>query len=153
MQLRRNNRQRHHTRLPIFWVDLRVDPKTAEEDAYKMEHDISDQTFRYLRPCQSPFRDREESRQVRYLPAEKHSRNGCKSKPPSDALRQRAVFMICQEWNCAVSEIRGSNVVADAGNGHFGEPQRFGFGLLAAGSLNDHVQQVAAQLLLQRLVP
>ena len=55
--------------------------------------------------------------------------------------------MICQEWNCAVSEIRGSNVVADAGNGHFGESQRFGLGLLAAGSLNDHVQQVAAQFL------
>ena len=55
--------------------------------------------------------------------------------------------MICQEWNCAVSEIRGSDVVADAGNGHFGESQRFGLGLLAAGSLNDHVQQVAAQLL------
>ena len=29
-------------------VDLGVDPETAEEDACKMEHDISDQTFRAI---------------------------------------------------------------------------------------------------------
>ena len=39
--------QRHHT-LTNFLVDLGVDPETAEEDACKMEHDISDQTFRAI---------------------------------------------------------------------------------------------------------
>ena len=39
--------QRHHT-LTNFLVELGVDPVTAEEDACKMEHDISDQTFRAI---------------------------------------------------------------------------------------------------------
>ncbi len=47
---------------------------------------------------------------------------------------------------------RESDIVADACDGHFGESQRFSLGLLAAGSLNDHVQQVAAKFL-QRFVP
>ena len=47
---------------------------------------------------------------------------------------------------------RESDIVADACDGHFGESQRFSLGLLAAGSLNDHVQQVAAKLL-QRFCP
>ena len=40
-------KMRHHT-LTNFLVDLGVDPETAEEDACKMEHDISDQTFRAI---------------------------------------------------------------------------------------------------------
>ena len=40
-------KKRHHT-LTNFLVDLGVDPETAEEDACKMEHDISDQTFRAI---------------------------------------------------------------------------------------------------------
>lgn len=39
--------QRHHT-LTNFLVELGVDPVTAEEDACKMEHDISDQTFKAI---------------------------------------------------------------------------------------------------------
>ena len=39
--------QRHHT-LTNFLVGLGVDPETAEEDACKMEHDISDQTFKAI---------------------------------------------------------------------------------------------------------
>lgn len=43
--------QRHHT-LTNFLVELGVDPVTAEEDACKMEHDISDPDVpRHLRPC------------------------------------------------------------------------------------------------------
>ena len=44
MQIAAKMLQRHHT-LTNFLVDLGVDPETAEEDACKMEHDISDQTF------------------------------------------------------------------------------------------------------------
>ena len=47
---------------------------------------------------------------------------------------------------------RESDIVADACDGHFGESQRFSLGLLAAGSLNDHIQQVAAKFL-QRFCP
>lgn len=39
--------QRHRT-LTRFLEALGVDPATAEEDACKMEHDISDQTFRAI---------------------------------------------------------------------------------------------------------
>lgn len=39
--------QRHRT-LTRFLEALGVDPETAEEDACKMEHDISDQTFRAI---------------------------------------------------------------------------------------------------------
>lgn len=35
---------RHHT-LTRFLITLGVDPKVAEEDACKIEHDISDETF------------------------------------------------------------------------------------------------------------
>ena len=35
---------RHHT-LTNFLITLGVDPKTAEEDACKIEHDISQQTY------------------------------------------------------------------------------------------------------------
>lgn len=41
MQIAAKMLQRHHT-LTNFLVDLGVDPATAEEDACKMEHDISD---------------------------------------------------------------------------------------------------------------
>lgn len=47
MQIAAKMLQRHHT-LTNFLVDLGVDPETAEEDACKMEHDISDQTFRAI---------------------------------------------------------------------------------------------------------
>ena len=47
MQIAAKMLQRHHT-LTHFLVDLGVDPETAEEDACKMEHDISDQTFRAI---------------------------------------------------------------------------------------------------------
>ena len=47
MQIAAKMLQRHHT-LTNFLVDLGVDPATAEEDACKMEHDISDQTFRAI---------------------------------------------------------------------------------------------------------
>ena len=47
MQIAAKMLQRHHT-LANFLVDLGVDPATAEEDACKMEHDISDQTFRAI---------------------------------------------------------------------------------------------------------
>ena len=39
--------QRHKT-LTAFLEALGVDPETAEEDACKMEHDISDQTFQAI---------------------------------------------------------------------------------------------------------
>lgn len=39
--------QRHKT-LTGFLINLGVDPEVAEEDACKMEHDISDQTFRAI---------------------------------------------------------------------------------------------------------
>ena len=38
---------RHHT-LTRFLITLGVDPKVAEEDACKMEHDISEQTYAAL---------------------------------------------------------------------------------------------------------
>ena len=38
---------RHHT-LTKFLMELGVDAKTAEEDACKMEHDISEQTYTAL---------------------------------------------------------------------------------------------------------
>ena len=38
---------RHHT-LTKFLMELGVDAKTAEEDACKMEHDISEQTYAAL---------------------------------------------------------------------------------------------------------
>lgn len=34
-----------HKTLTQFLIHLGVDPETAEADAYKMEHDISQQTF------------------------------------------------------------------------------------------------------------
>ncbi len=39
---------RRHQALTRFLVGLGVDPETAEEDACKMEHDISDQTFKAI---------------------------------------------------------------------------------------------------------
>ena len=47
MQIASKMLQRHQT-LTRFLVSLGVDPETAEEDACKMEHDISDQTFRAI---------------------------------------------------------------------------------------------------------
>ena len=44
MQIASKMLQRHRT-LTRFLVSLGVEPETAEEDACKMEHDISDQTF------------------------------------------------------------------------------------------------------------
>ena len=38
---------RHHT-LTKFLMELGIDAKTAEEDACKMEHDISEQTYTAL---------------------------------------------------------------------------------------------------------
>ncbi len=38
---------RHHT-LTNFLITLGVDPKTAEEDACKIEHDISQQTYKAI---------------------------------------------------------------------------------------------------------
>ena len=39
---------RHHT-LTRFLITLGVDPKVAEEDACKIEHDLSDETFEAIR--------------------------------------------------------------------------------------------------------
>ena len=47
MQIASKMLQRHRT-LTRFLVSLGVDPETAEEDACKMEHDISDQTFKAI---------------------------------------------------------------------------------------------------------
>ena len=47
MQIASKMLQRHQT-LTRFLVSLGVDPETAEEDACKMEHDISDQTFKAI---------------------------------------------------------------------------------------------------------
>ena len=47
MQIASKMLQRHRT-LTRFLVSLGVEPETAEEDACKMEHDISDQTFRAI---------------------------------------------------------------------------------------------------------
>ena len=38
-----------HTVLTAFLVRLGVDPETAAEDAYKMEHDISDTSFQAIK--------------------------------------------------------------------------------------------------------
>lgn len=38
-----------HTTLTTFLVHLGVDPKTAAEDACKMEHDISDNTYEAIK--------------------------------------------------------------------------------------------------------
>ena len=40
--------ERHKT-LTRFLIELGVDPKIAQEDACKIEHDISEETFRALR--------------------------------------------------------------------------------------------------------
>lgn len=37
-----------HTYLTEFFTKIGVDPKTAEEDACKIEHDLSDETFNAL---------------------------------------------------------------------------------------------------------
>ncbi|MDE5546683.1 MAG: metal-dependent transcriptional regulator [Anaeroplasmataceae bacterium] len=37
-----------HTSLTEFFTKIGVDPKTAEEDACKIEHDLSDETFNAL---------------------------------------------------------------------------------------------------------
>ena len=47
MQIASKMLQRHRT-LTRFLVSLGVEPETAEEDACKMEHDISDQTFKAI---------------------------------------------------------------------------------------------------------
>lgn len=39
---------RRHKSLTGFLISLGVDPEVAEEDACKMEHDISDQTFQAI---------------------------------------------------------------------------------------------------------
>jgi len=44
MQIASKMLQRHQT-LTRFLVSLGVDPETAEEDACKMEHDLSDKTY------------------------------------------------------------------------------------------------------------
>ena len=50
---------RHHT-LTKFLMELGVDAKTAEEDACKMEHDISEQTYTALcRHASGQFRPRQ----------------------------------------------------------------------------------------------
>ena len=40
-----------HKKLTSYFIALGVDPEIAEEDACKIEHDISDQTFEAL--CRS----------------------------------------------------------------------------------------------------
>ena len=47
-----------HKILSLFFVKLGVSPKTAEEDACKIEHDISDESFRAF----EEFLKREESK-------------------------------------------------------------------------------------------
>ena len=48
MQIASKMLQRHQT-LTRFLVSLGVDPETAEEDACKIEHDISQKTFDAIR--------------------------------------------------------------------------------------------------------
>ena len=48
MQIAAKMLQRHHT-LTNFLVDLGVDPETAEEDACKMEHVISDASMEAIK--------------------------------------------------------------------------------------------------------
>lgn len=40
-----------HKKLTSYFITLGVDPEIAEEDACKIEHDISDQTFEALCRC------------------------------------------------------------------------------------------------------
>jgi len=40
-----------HKKLTRYFVALGVDPEVAEEDACKIEHDISDETFKALCQC------------------------------------------------------------------------------------------------------
>lgn len=47
-----------HTTLTDFLVRLGVDPDTAVEDACKMEHDISDETFEALKRHANPRSDK-----------------------------------------------------------------------------------------------
>ena len=49
--------QRHHT-LTNFLVELGVDPVTAEEDACRMEHDISQQTYEAICAHAAKYRQR-----------------------------------------------------------------------------------------------
>lgn len=43
------NMYERHTLLTEFFINLGVDEKTAQEDACKVEHDISEKTFKAIR--------------------------------------------------------------------------------------------------------